>query len=181
MSFSSLQRILEQTVDIPASRGRGRRGGLQDFFPGQSSTAAADVDFPVPRGDLQGFLPGQGSTASPSLSGAADDAGQGVFRTFPHGKKCGVHVSSWTPAAYQQPSGFHEEQLAIEKEEDEGDVSAAGADALPPRYLGTVYRVHVAGGVIKGDDGRMLTFQSSRMELVFVRGSAAYGLTRVFL
>ena len=79
-------------------------------------------------------------------------------------------------------------RLAIEKEEDEGDVTAAGADALPPRYLGTVYRVHVAGGVIKGDDGRMLTCQSSRMELAvgyrvsfFVRGSAAYGLTRVFL
>ena len=64
----------------------------------------------------------------------------------------------------------------------------AGADALPPRYLGTVYRVHVAGGVIKRDDERMLTFQSSRMELAvgyrvsfFVRWSAAYGLTRVFL
>ena len=105
------------------------------------------------------------------------------------------HVSSWTPAAYVQPRGFHEEQLANEKEEDEGDVSAAysavpavGADALPPRHLGTVFRVHVAGGVIKGDDGRMFTFRSSRVELAvgyrvsfFVRGSAAYGMTRVFL
>ena len=33
VSFSSLQRIMEQTVDIPAPRGRGRRGGLQGFFP----------------------------------------------------------------------------------------------------------------------------------------------------
>ena len=55
-----------------------------------------------------------------------------------------------------------EEQLAKEKEEAEGDVSAAcsavpaaGADALPPRHLGTVFRVRVAGGVIKGDDGRL--------------------------
>ena len=31
VSFSSLQRIMDQTVDIPAPRGRGRRGGLQDF------------------------------------------------------------------------------------------------------------------------------------------------------
>ena len=75
----------------------------------------------------------------------------------------------------------------MEKEEDEGDVSAAGADALPPRHLGTVFRVHVTGGVIKGDDGRMYSFRSSRMELAvgfrvsfFVRVSAAYGLTRVF-
>ena len=86
-----------------------------------------------------------------------------------------------------QPSGFHENQLAMEKEEDEGDVSASGADALPPRYLGTVYRVRVAGGVIKGDDGRMYTFRSSRLELAvgyrvsfFVRELAACGLTRVF-
>ena len=110
VSFSSLQRILEQTVDIPASRGRGRRGGLQDFFPGQSSTAAADVDFPVPRGDLQGFLPCQGSTASSSLSGAVDDAGQGVFRTFPHGKKVrsAGQVSADLPPARQlmDPGGL---------------------------------------------------------------------------
>ena len=36
-------------MDIPAPRSRGRRGGLQGFFPGQSTTAAA-VDIPVPRG-----------------------------------------------------------------------------------------------------------------------------------
>ena len=129
VSFSSLQRIMEQTVDIPAPRGRGRRGGLQDFFPGQSSTAAADVDIPVPRGDLQGFLPGQGFTASSSLSGAADEAGQGVFRTFPHGKKVRSagqvsadlprHISSWTPAAYEQPRGSIEQEKEKEKEEAE--------------------------------------------------------------
>ena len=65
VSYSSLlQRTVEQTVDIPASRDRGRRGGLQGFFPGQSTT--------VPRGDLQGFLPGQVSTASSSHSPDAE-------------------------------------------------------------------------------------------------------------
>ena len=196
VSYSSfLQRTVEQTVDNPASRGRGLRGGIEGFFPGQGSTAAV-VDIPVPRGDLQGFLPGQGSIASSSSLIAANEAGQGVFRTFPHGNKCGVPgrsvrtcpgTSAHGPRRLMQPSGFHEEQLAMEKEEDEGDVSASGADALPPRHLGTVYRVHVAGGVIKGDDGRMYTFRSSCMKLVvgyrvsfFVRGLAAYGLTRVF-
>ena len=41
-------------------------------------------------GGLQGSRPGQGSAASSSLVCAADDAGQGVFRTFPRGEKCGV-------------------------------------------------------------------------------------------
>ena len=86
VSYSSfLQRTVEQTVDIPASRGRGRRRG------GLHATAAA-VDIPVPRGDLQGFLPGQGSTASSSHSpDAENEAVVGVFRTFPRlKKKCGV-------------------------------------------------------------------------------------------
>ena len=50
------------------------------------------VDIPVPRsGGLQGSCPGQGSTASSSHVGAADGAGQGVFRTLPQiKKKCGV-------------------------------------------------------------------------------------------
>ena len=117
-SYSSLlQRTVEQTVDIPASRGRGLRGGIEGFFPGQSSTAPSFseqiVDIPVPRGDLQGFLPGQGSTASSSHSpDAANEAGVGVFRTFLREKKSAEvagqvsadmprHVSSWTPAAYE--------------------------------------------------------------------------------
>ena len=55
---------VEQTVDIPVP-GRAGGGG---------------------RGGLQGFA-GQGSTASSSHVGAADGAGQGVFRTFPRKKK----------------------------------------------------------------------------------------------
>ena len=135
--------VSEQNISTPAPCRGGLHGGLHGFPPVQGSA----VDFPVPLGD----------------------ADEGFFRTFPHGEKCVSadlprHVSSWTPAAYVQFRGFHEEQLAKEKEEDEGDVSAAGADALPPRHLGTVFRVHVAEGVIKGDDGRMFTFRSSSME-----------------
>ena len=88
VSYSSLsQRTVEQTVDNPASRGRGRGGGLQGFFPGQSTTAAA-VDIPVPRGDLQGFLPGQVSTASSSHSlDAENETEKKVFPLFPVGKE----------------------------------------------------------------------------------------------
>ena len=85
--------MAEQLMEVPTvlslAEQIGRRGGLQDFFPGQSTTAAADVDIPVPRGDLQGFLPGQGSTASSSHSpDAANEAGVGFFALFPVGKKC---------------------------------------------------------------------------------------------
>ena len=73
ISYSSLQRAVEQTIDIlvPQARRRGR-GGLQSFRTGQG-TPAADVEqiveIPVPQrrrrrsGGLQSSLPGQGSTA----------------------------------------------------------------------------------------------------------------------
>ena len=99
VSYSSLQQLTaEQIVDIPVpgGDGGGERGGLQGSLPRQNSAALhveQTVDIPVPgragggrRGGLQGF-PGQGSTASSSHVGAADDAGQGVFRTFSRGKK----------------------------------------------------------------------------------------------
>ena len=88
------------------------------------------------------------------------------FALFPMEKSAECRAGQCGPAPARQlmdPSGlcaaqgFHEEQLAKEKEEDEGDVSAAcsavpaaGADAVPPRHLGTVFRVQVAGASSKG-------------------------------
>ena len=108
ISYSSLRRTMEQNVDIPVPRRGGRSTGLQGFLPGQSSTASSSsskkrisertveqiVRFPGE--GLQDFRPGQVSPASSSFhspAGSDDDAnepGDGVFRTFPHGKKCGV-------------------------------------------------------------------------------------------
>ena len=158
VSYSSfLQRTVEQTVDNPASRGRGRRGGLQGFFPGQSTTAAA-VDIPVPRGDLQGFLPGQGSTASSSHSpDAANEAGVGVFRTFPRGKKvrrpqpsrvrsC-PPVSAWTRAAYEdldaavEPAELEDDaEPLIEEEEDPSGWSVAPSASGRPFFWHRISR-----------------------------------------
>ena len=89
------------------------------------------------RGDLQGFLPGQGSTASSSHSpDAANEAGVGVFRTFPRWRKSAASaaipspivpasVSSWTRAAYEdleagdEPAELEEDaELLIEEVED---------------------------------------------------------------
>ena len=96
VSYSLLQQLTaEQIVDIPVP---GRAGG-------QGSTAFSGgvrVDIPVPRsGGLQGSRPGQGSTASSSHSGVADEAGQGVFRTFPRWKK----VRGWVRTRGRMDSG----------------------------------------------------------------------------
>ena len=57
------------------------------------------------------------------------EPGDGVFRTFPHGKKVRSagqvsadlprHVSSWTPAAYKQSRGSHEQVVEMEKKDAE--------------------------------------------------------------
>ena len=101
VSFSSLQRTVEQHVDIPVPGGGGPSSGLQGFLPRQRSTASPSrkriseriveqiVD-PVSRGSLPGSLPGQSSSSSHSPAGVeerADEPGEGVFRTFPKNRK----------------------------------------------------------------------------------------------
>ena len=93
-SYSSLQRTVEQNVDIPVPGGGGRNAGLQGFSSGQSSTATPSskkriseriveqiVD-PVSSGRLHGSLPGQGSSSSQPPAGfveRADEPGEGFF------------------------------------------------------------------------------------------------------
>ena len=157
VSYSSLfQRTVEQHVDIPASRGRGLRGGIEGFFPGQSSTAPLFseqiVDIPVPRGDLQGFLPGQGSTASSSHSpDAANEAGVGVFSHFSPWEKSAASaaipspivpasVSSWTRAACEdldaadEPAEMEDAELLIEEEEDPSGWSVSQSASGRPYF-----------------------------------------------
>ena len=147
VSYSSLlQRTVEQHVDIPVPRGRGRLAGLQGSPPEQSSTAALssaericeriveqNVDIPV-GGGLQDFRPGQSSSSvarSPAeWLTAEDEAIQGVFRTFPQNKKSATqpprsgsallpHSSPWTPAAYDASMVLEEEEEEEEECEDE--------------------------------------------------------------
>ena len=129
VSYSSLQHLTaEQIVDIPVpgGDGGGGRGGLQGSLPRQNSAALhveQTVDIPVPgragegeRGGLQGFA-GQGSTASSSHVGAADGAGQGVFRTFLRKKKSakqGPHSGSELSADFN-PSTLSAHQMPPEQ------------------------------------------------------------------
>ena len=123
-------RIAEQIVDIPVPRGRG-----QGSLPGESTTATSSslerppartveqiVDISSPVDDLR-----RGSASS---AGAAD----GFFRTFPHGKKCGVpgrwvsaelggHVSSSTLSAHQMARAGRARRLCWFRR--------VGADAYP--------------------------------------------------
>ena len=107
ISYSSLLRTVEQTIDIPVPQVRGGGGGgLQGFRPGQGSPAAdveQIVDNPVPQrrrrrsGGLQSSLPGLGSTAyleqivgfpaSSRFPGGTDEGIQGSFRTFSRPEK----------------------------------------------------------------------------------------------
>ena len=128
VSYSLLQQLTaEQIGDIPVPGrdGGGARGGLQGFLPGQNSAAVhveQTVDIPVPgrvgggeRG-LQGFA-GQSSTASSSHVGAADGAGDGVFRTFPRMKKSagqGPHSGSELSADFN-PSTLSAHQMPPEQ------------------------------------------------------------------
>ena len=107
ISYSSLQRITEQHVDIPVPRRGGRYPGLQGLLSRQSSTASQlaleriseriveqIVDFPVSREGLQDFRPGQGSSSSSHVPArdqeGLDELGEGVFRTYPRVKKVRV-------------------------------------------------------------------------------------------
>ena len=122
-------------------------GGLEGVSQGQGSTAlcgADPVDIPVPRsGGLQGFFPRLGSTASSTSShvraGAADEPFQGVFRTFPDEKKCGLgpHSGSelgadffpWTPAAYAESMAG-----ADDENESESEVEAEAEEGAATRF-----------------------------------------------
>ena len=98
VSYSSLQRIMEQNVDIPVLGLGGRASGLQGFLPGQGSTATRSskkriskriveqiVD--IPGGGLQDFRPGQSSSASSSspagVHGSADEPREGFSHFSP--------------------------------------------------------------------------------------------------
>ena len=103
-SYSSLQRTVEQHVDIPVPGGGGRSFRLQGYLPRQSSTVTPSskkrfseriveqiVDILVSSGGLLGSLPGQGSSSSHSPAGVeerADEPGEGFFALFSLPKKC---------------------------------------------------------------------------------------------
>ena len=105
ISYSSLQRTVEQHADVPVPGGGGPISGLQGFSSGQSSTATPfskkriseriveQIVDPVSSGRLHGSLSEHGSSSSHSPAGVeerADEPGEGFFfALFPNIiKKC---------------------------------------------------------------------------------------------
>ena len=89
ISYSSLQRTVEQNVNIPVPGRGGQQVGLQGFLPRQRSTAVHAslersseriVEQIVDSRVLDGGF-------SASSSSSREHAGAGVFRTFPRIKK----------------------------------------------------------------------------------------------
>ena len=82
-------RISEQIVDTPVPRGRG-----QGFLPEQSSTAISSSGKRISERTVEQIVdisPGGGlGQGSSSSAGPAEEDFTVFFRTFPHGKKCGV-------------------------------------------------------------------------------------------
>ena len=97
VSWSLLQLITKQNVDIPVPGRGGEFLVFKGFFPDTTALLGSlertleriveqNVDFPV-GASHQDFRPGQSSSASSSspagVHGSADGPGERVFRTFP--------------------------------------------------------------------------------------------------
>ena len=117
VSWSLLQLIMEQNVDIPVPGRGGRISGLHGFPSGQSSTALHSseerisdriveqtVDFPG--GGLQDFRPGLCSSSSlhvpAGISEVLDEPGEGFFRPCAQTKKCGLRTLPESEGARQR-------------------------------------------------------------------------------
>ena len=115
ISFSSLQRIVEQNVDVPVPRGGVR--DLQGFPPGQASTTSSFSQERISErnveqiagfsgGGLQDFLPGQSSSSSSHDPARASDAldapGYGFFALFPTEKSAECRAGQCGPAPARQ-------------------------------------------------------------------------------
>ena len=107
LSFSLLQLIMEQNVDIPVPGGGGRNAGLQGFLPEECfSEQIVEQIVDIPGGGLQDFRPGQSSFSSSHFPAGflvtQMNLGKGVFALSPQ-KKCetGSALESESARQYQ--------------------------------------------------------------------------------
>ena len=116
ISYSSLQRTVEQHVYIPVPGGGGPISGLQGFSPGQSSTATPpskkriseriveQIVDPVSSGRLHGSLPGQGSSSSHSPAGVEERVLRTRLRGCPPVSAHPRRLLSWRSRLCRTPS-----------------------------------------------------------------------------
>ena len=89
ISYSSLQRTVEQNVNIPVPGRGGQHVGLQGFLPRQRSTALHASQERSSERIVEQIVDSRvlGGGSSASSSSSREHAGEGVFRTFPRVKK----------------------------------------------------------------------------------------------
>ena len=89
ISYSSLQRTVEQSVNIPVPGREGHHVGLQGFLPRQRSTALHASQERSSERIVEQIVDSRvlGGGSSASSSSTREHAGEGVFRTFPRVKK----------------------------------------------------------------------------------------------
>ena len=89
ISYSSLQRTVEQNVNIPVPSRGGQHVGLQGFLPRQRSTALHASQERSSERIVEQIVDSRvlGGGSSASSSSSCEHAGEGVFRTFPRVKK----------------------------------------------------------------------------------------------
>ena len=89
ISYSSLQRTVEQSVNIPVPGREGQHVGLQGFLPRQRSTALHASQERSSERIVEQIVDSRvlGGGSSASSSSTREHAGEGFFRTFPRVKK----------------------------------------------------------------------------------------------
>ena len=135
-SYYSLQRIVEQNVDIPIPGGGGRFAGLQGFPLEQSSIAPAAqiVDISVSGGGLQGFRPGQGSSSSHFPAGVHEnlnEPSERFFALFPNLEK--VRRPQPLPVRGCTPVSAHPRRLLSSRTRTSLTPPSGCSSVTPPR------------------------------------------------
>ena len=210
------ERAVVQNVDIPAVGGSGAGGFLFGFLPGQVSSETAEqiADNPVRpggAGDLQGFPRRQGSTAlaaqipefqdpgggrhdfsqsrAPKQSSwdSPGQAGQRVFRTFPHVKKKCDSTSALGGRNCGGTRGHGRRQLMpcrriLEREERRRRVQEEAAEAMDRVRLLKREGVRREGrGGRRGGRGSLVPLHIPRVAALVVDSGSGMLVILVFL
>ena len=161
---------VEQTVDIPASSGRGRRGGHQGLPRGQGSTASPiEQTIGVARGGLQGFSPGHESGQRSAEQNVDIPAPSFRSRRARRTAEQNVDIPVRRSRAHGGLQGFSPGQSSSQR-------IVPGDEDDPPERFGTVL---VASGdrgpgVIRADDGKRFRFQLPSWFIIPVGARVAF-------
>ena len=120
ISYSSLQRTVEQNVNIPVPGRGGQQVGLHGFLSRQRSTALHASQERNSERIVEQIVDSRvlGGSSSASSSSSREHAGEGVFRTFPRVKKKSPKLGSHSGSELlpeSSPSTLSAHQMATDE------------------------------------------------------------------